>query len=84
MAAASHLGRCKPALAATREAVELYRTLAANNPDTFERDLAKSLGGLGVLLSELGHRKPALAASREAVELHRALVVRRPGAFEDD
>jgi hypothetical protein len=39
----SNLRRLEQALSATEEAVEIYRRLAAANPDAFEPDLATSL-----------------------------------------
>jgi tetratricopeptide (TPR) repeat protein len=80
----SALGQREPALAATREAVDLYRTLATRNPDAFQPDLATSLNNLGVRLSALGQREPALAATREAVDLYRTLATRTPDAFQSD
>ena len=55
------------ALAATQEAVEIRRRLAADRPDAFLPDLAASLNNLGAMLSDLGRREEALAAAREAV-----------------
>jgi tetratricopeptide (TPR) repeat protein len=65
----SDLGQREAALAATREAVELYRELATRNPDAFQPDLARSLNNLGIRLSALGQREAALAATREAEQL---------------
>jgi len=62
------LGRREEALEAAREAVEIYRSLAAERPDAFRPDLAMSLNNLGTFLSELGRREEALEAAREAVE----------------
>jgi tetratricopeptide (TPR) repeat protein len=80
----SELGEREAALAAAREAVELYRALAAQRPDAFRPDLAMSLNNLAAMLSELGEREAALAAAREAVELRRALAAQRPDAFRPD
>jgi len=65
----SSLGEGESALAAMREAVEIYRTLATRNPDVFRPDLAGSLNNLGNRLSELGHHELAQAAIREAADL---------------
>ena len=47
----SELGQREPALAATREAVNLYRTLATRHPGTFEPELARSLNNLDAMLN---------------------------------
>ncbi len=80
----SALGRREPALAAAEEAVALYRELAAQRPDAFRPDLARSLNNLGNMLSDLGRREPALAAAEEAVALYRELAAQRPDAFRPD
>lgn len=77
-------GQREAALAATREAVKLFRALAARNPDAFQPDLARTLNNLGNELSKLGQREAALAATREAVVLCRALVARNSDAFQPD
>jgi tetratricopeptide (TPR) repeat protein len=51
----SALGRHDEALAVEREAVALYRELAAVNPDRYRPDLARSLTSLGATLAKLGH-----------------------------
>ena len=77
----SALGQREPALDAAREAVALYRTLAAARPDAFTPDLAVSLNNLAAMLSALGQREQALDAAREAVALRRTLAAARPDAF---
>ena len=74
----SALGDREAALSAAREAVDLYRALAAQRPDAFRPDLAVSLNNLATFLSELGDREAALSAAREAVEIRRALAAQRP------
>jgi nucleoside phosphorylase len=76
------LGQHERELAVTREAVDLYRTLATRNPDAFQHHLALSLNNLGNGLSALGQREPALAATREAADLYRTLATRNPDAFQ--
>jgi tetratricopeptide (TPR) repeat protein len=78
------VGRREEALAASQEAVELYRRLAQTRPDAFLPDLASSVGSLGPHFSALGRREEALAASQEAVELYRRLAQARPDAFLPD
>ena len=80
----SDLGRREEALAASQEAVDLYRQLAAARPDAFLPDLAMSLNNLGIRLSDLGRREEALAASQEAVDIYRRLAAARPDAFLPD
>ncbi len=61
------------AMAATLEAVALYRKLAEGRPDAFLPDLAVSLNNLGSSYSELRQPEAALAVTREAVEFRRVL-----------
>ncbi|MBI3246825.1 MAG: tetratricopeptide repeat protein [Deltaproteobacteria bacterium] len=77
----SDLGQREEALAAAREAVALYRQLAAARPDAFVPDLAMSLNNLANCLSDLGQREEALAAAREAVELLSPFFLALPPAF---
>jgi tetratricopeptide (TPR) repeat protein len=75
------LGRREDALAAAREATDIYRRLAADRPDAFLPDLAMSLTNLGGRLRDFGRREDALAAAREAVEIFRRFAADRPDAF---
>src|SRR5262249_28007485 len=77
----SDLGRREEALAASQEAVDIYRRLAQARPDAFLPDLAMSLNNLGIRLSNLGRREGALAANQEAVDIYRRLAQTRPDAF---
>ncbi len=74
-------GRRAEAQAATQEAVDLYRDLAAQNSAAFSPYLAIALNNLGNRLSALGQREEALAATQEAVYLYRNLAVQNPAAF---
>ena len=76
-----NLGRRSDALAATEEAVQLYRSLARDKPGAFTHGLATSLSNLGAMSSNLGRRDAALVATREAVKLYRRLTRDEPGAF---
>ncbi|MGH4010806.1 MAG: tetratricopeptide repeat protein [Pseudonocardiaceae bacterium] len=78
----ANAGQREQALAATTEAVEVYRRLAGVNPAAFEPDLASALNNLGMMLSNLGRREEALAATTEAVEIRRRLAGVNPAAFE--
>ncbi|MGH3841588.1 MAG: tetratricopeptide repeat protein [Pseudonocardiaceae bacterium] len=80
----SHAGQRKQALAATVEAVEIYRRLAQTNPATVEPDLATALHNLGMTLSNLGRREDALATTAEAVEIYRRLAQTNPATVEPD
>jgi tetratricopeptide (TPR) repeat protein len=80
----SDLGRREEALAASQEAVDIYRALAKERPDAFRPDLAMSLNNLGNRLSNLNRWKEALAASQEAVDIRRPLAKDRPDAFRPD
>ncbi|MFM7204932.1 MAG: tetratricopeptide repeat protein [Myxococcota bacterium] len=74
------LGRREEALQATQEAVVIRRQLAAQTPDAFNPDLARSLSNLGRWLSELERREEALAASREAVDILTPYLLQLPQA----
>ncbi|MEU4690850.1 hypothetical protein [Actinoplanes sp. NPDC023714] len=56
------LGRRDEGLAASVEAVGVYRNLARARPDAFLPDLALSLNNLSIRLGELGRRDEGLAA----------------------
>ncbi|KAF7967176.1 hypothetical protein HWV62_35628 [Athelia sp. TMB] len=75
-------GRLEEALAAIEDSVHLRRALVAQQPTTFDADLALSLDSLSVHLSYLGRNAEAFASNQEAVGLHRdrALVAERPAA----
>jgi Tetratricopeptide repeat len=87
------LWRGDQALAATREARDIYRRLAAARPDVFLPDLARSLhilsDRLGNLNSRewwavdihLGRQEEAVAAAQEAADIYRRLAAARPDAF---
>ena len=76
------MGRREDALAATEEAVRLYRELAAANP-AFLPDLASALNNLGNHYSDMGRREDALAAAEEAVRLYRELAAANPAFLPD-
>ena len=74
----------RTALAATEEAVAIYRELAAARPDAFRPDLAATLNNLGNRLDALGRREEALAATEEAVGHPPRAGGGRPDAFRPD
>ena len=78
------MGDRQGALAPAREAVEICRELAANDPDAFRPGLALSLNSLAIRLSELGDRQGALAPAHEAVGIYRELAANNPDAFLPD
>jgi tetratricopeptide (TPR) repeat protein len=78
------LGDREEALASTQEAVKIYRQLAAQRPEAFLPDLARSLNNLGNSQSDLGDREGALASTQEAVKIYRQLAAQRPEAFLPD
>lgn len=78
------LGRREETLAATQEAVAIFRRLADTRPDVFLSDLAKALNNLGGRLNSLGQREEALTATQEAVDIQRRLVDARPDVFLPD
>jgi tetratricopeptide (TPR) repeat protein len=81
---ASAIGWREEALAASEEAVGLHRRLAAERPDAFRPDLARSLNSLGNRLDALGRRQEALDATDEAVAIRRSLAAEQPDAFRPD
>ena len=61
-------------LAASTEAVDIRRELAAARPDAFRPGLAGSLNNQSTALAGLARREDALAASEEAVAICRELI----------
>jgi tetratricopeptide (TPR) repeat protein len=78
------LGRREDALAASDEAVSIYRQLVDARPDASLPDLARALNNLFNSLADLGRREDASAAIDEAVRIYRQLVDARPDAFLPD
>jgi tetratricopeptide (TPR) repeat protein len=77
----SNLGRGEEALAATKEAVDIYQRLAHTRPDAFLPAFATSLTNLGVMLSRLGRGEEALAATQQAVDIYQRHAHAPPDAF---
>ena len=75
------LGRWEDALAASEEAAQTYRELAAVRPDAFRPALATSLHNLSADLAALGRQEDAMAAVQEAVTIRRELAARWPDAY---
>ena len=77
----SALGRRGEALAATAEAVETYRQLAASRPQAFTPDLATSLGAQGTVLQGMERHHEAVEAFAEGIQLLTPLFLHVPQAF---
>ena len=79
------MGQQEEALQVCRDAIDIRKRLAENNPVAFNPDLARSLDNLGVILSEMGSKKDALQASQDAVNIQRRLIVgqNKAGFFTD-
>ncbi|MCX5608327.1 tetratricopeptide repeat protein [Streptomyces sp. NBC_00047] len=77
----SQAGRRMDALAPAREAADLYRDLADNDPAVYLPDLAMSLNNLAAAQVEAGDRQGALATTTEATSLRRDLAERNPAAY---
>jgi tetratricopeptide (TPR) repeat protein len=81
----SELGRHEEALAATTEAVEIHRRLAAVDPAAFEPGLAAALWNFArVRVAGQAEFPQALAATQESSTHYEALVHRLPQAFMSD
>lgn len=65
-----------------REALDLYRRLAATNPAAFEPNIATTCNNLGKLLSDTHRMEEAEEFFREALDIYRRLATANPAAFE--
>jgi hypothetical protein len=74
-------GRREEALAATQEAVDIYRRLAQSRPDAFLPNLAMSLGRHGRALAAAERHADAAAAAREGLMTIAPFVERYPQVF---
>ena len=77
----SEIGRPDDAVTATREAIGLYRELAAVDPDRYFPELAATLTNLGSWLSELECPDQALGPTGEATALYRELAEGDPDSY---
>ena len=78
----SEAGDTNGALAAIREAVEIFRRLAQEVPARFVPELARSLHNLSIALRDAGHGAHALIAIQEALKIRRGLARENPARFE--
>jgi tetratricopeptide (TPR) repeat protein len=76
--ALAQLRQAGGAFAATRDAVAIFRELAADDPDRYRPELANALHDLAVRLSELDRDADALGAAQAAVTIRRALTAADP------
>ena len=72
------------ALTSMREAVEIRRPLALDNPTRFAPDLSSSLGNLSACLAQAGDVPAALIAIREAADTYRRLAQDNRAQFAPD
>ena len=78
----SDLDQREEALAAAREAVEIYRELARQRPDAFRPDLAKSLAVMGLRLEESGApMAECVACFAEAIGTLTSVFLRYPAGL---
>ncbi|WP_406329305.1 AAA family ATPase [Streptomyces sp. NBC_00203] len=77
-------GQWEKALVPSREASDLYWTLAETNPAAYLPDLALSLNNLSVYQSETGDRQAALTTINQAVTIRRTLAETNPAAYLPD
>jgi len=80
----AEVGRRGEALAASEQAVGIYRRLAADTPAVYEPGLARSLSNLGVCLVQVGRRGEALTTVEQGVGIYRRLAADNPAAYEPD
>ena len=66
------------------EALTIYRTLAAQNPEAFKSDVADTLNNLALLHSDTQQLDWAEKEYIEALEIYHRLAQKNPEAFESD
>ncbi len=67
--------RPREAIAATKEAVDIYRALAAGEPEALRDAFASSLESLALRFAALWMHEPALQANREARRIRRGAAI---------
>ncbi len=60
------------------DAVLLWRSLVAENPDSHTPDLARQLSNLGISLSNLNRHEESLDVTEESITLFRSLAEKNP------
>ncbi|KAF7979005.1 hypothetical protein HWV62_43965 [Athelia sp. TMB] len=79
----AYIGQLSEAAIAMQEAVDLHRTLVAEQPAIHYTKLAQSLNNLSNRLSDLGKKEEALKTVEEAVILRRVFTLEGSGKFID-
>jgi tetratricopeptide (TPR) repeat protein len=82
--ALGQVGRAADAERYQRQAVTLFRELAAADPDRFRPRLAAVLANLGATCSDQGRPRDALRCEEESVSLFRLVVADHPGVVTRD
>jgi len=77
-------GKAEDAWRSGQKAVDLYRELITQQPDTYRPHLAMSLSNLANRFTELGQRESALRAAQDAVDLYRELATQQPDTYRPD
>src|SRR5260221_11147812 len=68
----------------TFDAVLMWPSLAAEDPDSHTPDLANQLGNLGTRFSKLNRHGDALGTSQESITLYRSLFDKNPASYTPD
>ncbi len=76
-----NLGQSSAGLEAISQAVEIYRELRREDPNSFRSSLGSSLYFLSSRLSELGRWREAHEAARQAAEIGRDIAEAEPSSF---
>ncbi len=77
-------GSHRQAKATTRDALEIFRRLAADDPDAYTPDLARALVNWSEDLSRTGEEDESLDAAQESAMLYRSLAGMNSAAFQTD
>jgi len=78
------LGRFEEAETASKDALEIYKELAAKNPDVYNPDVALTQNNLGILYAVLGRFEEAEHAYNKALEIYKELADKNPDAYNPD
>ncbi|MFG2980297.1 tetratricopeptide repeat protein [Streptomyces sp. NPDC048258] len=71
----------REAVGPSQEAVDLFRTLAGDNPSAYLPELAMALNNMSVHQKDDGDRRGSLVSITEAVAIHRTLAESDPAAY---
>lgn len=78
----AELGRTNEALRAARRGAELFRELAADDPQTYEEHVGRTLTNVAGLLHRTGEVDEAVAAQQDVVDLFTRLAQDDPRRYE--